>query len=111
MVNHPEDRTTCGFEANIHLVPATIVMGNGGMDHSDFAAILDLPQASSFRKCAFNRIKSMIGINNLQEVIKVSMNETLQKEAKMMFEDFEQITKNAKKYLSNTEKNTTYRQF
>ena len=78
-------RNNMWYEANIRLVLATLAVGNGGSDLSDFAAILDPPQASSFGKRAFNRIESMIGID-LQEVAEASMNEAMEKEAKMTLE-------------------------
>ena len=74
------------YEANLRLVLGTLAIGNGGSDLSDFSAILDLPQASSFGYRPFNRIESNIG-ENLREIAEQAMKEALDEEIKLTLEE------------------------
>ena len=67
------------FEANLRFVLATLAVGNGGQDLGDFAAFLDLPQASSFATRPFNKIESIVG-EHLRRVAEESMIEAWEQE-------------------------------
>ena len=73
------------YEPNIRLVLATLAIGNGASDLSDFSAFLDLPQASSFATRPFNKIECMIG-EDLRCVSEDSMIEALNREIKLTLE-------------------------
>ena len=74
------------FEANLRFVLAALAVGNGGSDLSDFAAFLDLPQASSFGTRAFNRIECLVG-ERLRRVAEESMKEAREEETERTLED------------------------
>ena len=73
------------FETNLRLVLATLAVGNGGSDLSDFAAFLDLPQASSFGNRPFNRIEAIVG-EHLRAVSDEAMKEAWEEETRLTLE-------------------------
>ena len=73
------------YEANLRLVLATLAVGNGASDLSDFSAFLDLPQASSFSTKPFNRIESIVG-EHLRHIAEESMHEAWMEETKVTLE-------------------------
>ena len=75
-------RNNTWFEGNIRLVLATLAIGNGGADISDFCAFLDLPQASHFGSKAFNKIECVIG-QHLCSVAEQGMKGALQEEIRL----------------------------
>ena len=74
------------FDLNLRLVLGTLAVGNGGTDLSDFAAMLDLPQSSSFGKRPFNRIECVVG-EVLRQVAEESMKRELEKEIELTLEE------------------------
>ena len=66
----------------LYLKVESLAVGNGGTNLSNFAVMIDLPQASSFGK----RIEALIG-KNLRQVTADSMIETMEEEIKVTLEE------------------------
>ena len=78
-------RNNSWFELNLRLVLATLAIGNGGSDLSDFCAFLDLPQSTSFGSKTFNKLECVIG-QHLRDAAEQGMADALEEEIRLTLE-------------------------
>ena len=69
------------YDLNVQVVLATMAIGCGGSDLSDFLSLLDIPNCANFGSNAFNKIKASIGRNLRSCGIEV-MEEALEEEVR-----------------------------
>ena len=74
------------YDLNVRAVLATLAIGGGGSDLSDFLSFLDIPNCASFGTNAFNKIEALIG-KELRSCGLKAMEEALQEEIKLTNED------------------------
>ena len=70
------------YDLNVRVVLATMAIGCGGSDLSDFLSLLDIPNCASFGNNAFNKIESCIG-RNLRSCGIEAMEEALKEEVRL----------------------------